>query len=254
MHKESISKKFEIHFRRTLENNNLFKYLLLDIFTEGTAYIVGGFFRDFLNNKKSRDIDIIVDLSHEKLLEKLNNINIDYCINRHNGIKLICENIEVDIWSINNNWAFMNNLVKLNDDEKLLSIARGCFYNYDSLVINLHNFNYTISYYNDFLKKKELDILQLRDSYKSKNPTPEANILRAFFLKKTFNIQYSLNTKNYLINKIRNIEDEGLNPIEKLEKVKNKYPKYGAIISKSDLKHLIFDALNVENGQMYFDF
>lgn len=231
-----IKSKFKKKINEVLEIETSLKYLLFEIFVYGSAYIVGGFLRDLINDKKSRDIDIIVDLNHIQLVEIINEAKINYEINRHNGIKLIFNSIEVDMWSIDNNWAFKNKLVKLNENNKLKSIAKGCFYNYDALVINLHTHNFNIQYYKDFVTYSNLEILQKSSSYKILNPTIEANILRAFYLKKLFKIQYSDNTKKYLISKIGSIKDNNKDVVEVLINTKHKYPKYDLILNESEIE------------------
>lgn len=250
MHYNNI-KKFKLHFSRELDKNSKLKILLYDIFVYGSAYIVGGYLRDYINSNQSRDIDIIIDLDNNSLMKIINKSNINFSINRHKGIKLKLDNLEVDLWSIDNNWAFKNQLVKLNEDDKLLSIAKGCFYNFDALVINLHTFNYNIRFYKEFIEFEKLDILQKSSKYKNLNPTSNANILRAFYLKKIYKIEYSSNTTKYLINKIGRL----IEPVEELEKTKEKYKKY-AVLSKEEIINAInqlYRKNNIER-QLYLRF
>ena len=227
-----IKKEFYNHFHNQMTSENMMPFFY-EIFVHGTAYVVGGYFRDFINKKKSRDIDIIVDIKNNLLIETIENYKFNYKVNRHGGIKLTHNNIEIDIWNIDNNWAFKNNLVKLNEEDKLNSIAKGCFYNYDALVINLHNFSYSLRFYNEFIENKKLNILQERSLYKNLNPTTEANILRAFFLKDNFNIAFSENTFYYLSSKIGSLKDKfGDHYFNRLIEVKNNYPKYESLTSE----------------------
>lgn len=253
---KDIKSKFKLHFNSELQKSPEFKFLLYNIFVYGSAYIVGGYFRDFLNSKESRDLDLIIDLDNTKLLEIINESKCRYTINRHNGIKLQFKNLVVDMWSIENNWAFKNELVKLNDKDKLNSIAKGCFYNFDSLVINLHSFNLNIQNYLSYLENKKLDILLKSPIYKNLNPTTEANIIRAFYLKKIDKIQFSTNTKKYLIDKIGQLRDNGFNPIEALKKTQLKYPKYQSFMNKHDLEMMIKDlySTNEFDNQFYINF
>ena len=252
----NIKSKFKIQFASELYKNPPLKYLLYNIFVYGSAYIVGGYFRDFLNGDKSRDLDIIIDLNNDKLIEIINDSNCQYFTNRHGGIKLLFENLTVDMWSMENNWAFKNELVKLNEEDKLESIAKGCFYNYDSLVINLHTFNLNIQHYTQYLQQKKLEILLKSPPYKNLNPTSEANILRAFYLKKKHQIQFSKDTKKYLLYKIIQFKDKGFAPVDVLEVTKKKYPKYQNHIHKEDILKMISE-LNLPNKfdkQFYIGF
>src|SRR5690606_15488077 len=136
-----------------------------DLFVYGSAYVVGGYFRDFLSDITSRDIDIITDLSGEELMSIIKKSKVSHTVNRHGGIKISLQNTELDIWTLNNNWAFKNKLVKLNDEDTLNSIAKGCFFNFDALVINLHTFNFNTRYYNECINSKKLNILQNNSLY-----------------------------------------------------------------------------------------
>lgn len=221
-----IKNDFKSYFYSFLEDKKNLKIFFYEIFCHGSIYAVGGFFRDFLNYKKSRDLDLIVDIDNNILIDILENRRLSYSVNRHNGIKLILDDVELDVWCIQDNWAFKNNLVKLNERDKLLSIAKGCFYNYDSLVINLNRFTYNLQYYSDFVKNKTLDILQKNTSYKTLNPTIEANIIRAFYLKNKYQVQFSDNTRHYLILSLKLLDSWYKNDFERLLIIKDKYPKY----------------------------
>jgi len=236
-----LKKDFRKHFDNVLSENTALKFILFEIFFKGTAYVIGGYIRDILNQKESRDVDIIVDLSHKDLDEIIRNSKSQFEVNRHKGYKIHFSQLDVDIWSIENNWAFKERLVKLNNDDKLGSIAKGCFYNYDSLVMNLHNYNYNISNYNNFIKNNKLDILQKVPAYKLLNPTTQANILRAFYLKEIFNCEYSSNTKSYLISKIGEIKDSGNDIYETLNNVLKKYPKYKNQLSANSIEQHVKD-------------
>tara|TARA_R110002020_G_scaffold436722_1_gene646870 strand:+ start:5440 stop:6162 length:723 start_codon:yes stop_codon:yes gene_type:complete len=215
------------------------KILFYEIFVFGSAYIVGGFFRDFLNNRKSRDVDVIVDISSSKLLNIVAECGNPYSINRHGGIKIQFASIQIDIWSIQDNWAFKNNLVKLNEEDKLNSIAKGCFYNFDSLVINLHNFSYNLRHYNEFINSQKLDILQNSPTYKNLNPTTEANILRAFYIKNRYNCKYTINTYKYLLKKVGSLDDKKSdNAFDRLIVTRGKYIKYQELNDNLIIKYL----------------
>lgn len=249
-----IKKSFQAHFLMHMSKENLMPFFY-EIFVYGTAYVVGGYFRDFINSKRSRDIDVIVDLDNKRLLEIISISGINYRENRHGGIKLIMPNLEIDIWSIENNWAFKNDLVKLNDLDKLNSIAKGCFYNYDALVINLSNFSYNLRYYKDFTETKKLNILQERSIYKNLNPTTEANILRAFYLKDVLDITFSKNTYYYISRKLGHLEDRyGSSFFEKLLEVKSKYPKYDNLTADKLKQYLLdFKVDDLPNNQLFMD-
>lgn len=237
-----IKKNFQVKFRKLLQEEPILHRLMLEIFVYGTAYVVGGYLRDFLNNNSSRDIDIIVDLDNVKLLDIIDDIGISHEKNRHGGVKLHLTKTVVDLWSLENNWAFKNKLVKLNEDDKISSIAKGCFFNYDSLVINLHNYSYNIKYYKDFHYNNKLDILQKSSVYKNLNPTTEANIIRSIFLKLKYDVELTENTVEYITKKFSNIKHQYHDGFQRIIDVKSKYPKYKELkdeILKTELLKII---------------
>lgn len=245
-----IHDELQTKFRTLLYEESNLKRVLFQILTEGTAYLIGGYVRDAIENRVSRDLDIVVDIPNEKLRKIVDAENCKKHFNRLGGAKLMLDSINVDIWSFDNNWAFKNKLVKLNEKEKLNSLAKGCFYNYDALVVNVSNFSYHIRYYENFVEKKELDILQKRVVYKNLNPTLEANILRAIFLKKKFGISYTGHLKDYLYQKMLSLNDVFGDAIERLMTVKETYPKYG-IVNKEDIINT-FGELRIDRPRSLF--
>jgi len=249
-----IKKPFFNHFKEQMKHEN-FLHFFYEVFMLGSVYVVGGYLRDFLNNRPSRDIDVIVDIEKESLIKILSDFDFEYSINRHGGVKVKLKSIEADIWTISSNWAFKNELVKLNEEDKLNSIAKGCFYNYDSLVINLNKLHLNLRYYKEFLESNKLNILQESPPYKLKNPSIEANILRAIYLRELFNCELTENTSHYLSKRIGYLEDNYKNAIERLLSIKEAYPKYHFIekhhISRF-IKYLNTDFNN--KNQLTFDF
>lgn len=251
--KIDIKRSFYNHFSNEMDKNSALP-LFYELLSMGNAYVVGGFLRDFLLKKKSRDIDVIVDINSNHLVEIINSHKLPYNINRHGGIKVLFKYYTLDIWTISNNWAFKNNLVKLNQEDKLNSIAKGCFFNYDALVINIMDYSYNLRYFKEFIQSKRLTILQEKSIYKNLNPSIEANILRAIFLKKEFQISLSKSTFYYLINKVGYLSDKYNNVVSHLMSIKMKYPKYN-LITETDIvefiNYLKYD-VNPDN-QLYLD-
>lgn len=234
-----IKESFQMRFQALYLEEPVLKRVIYDIFDYGTAYVVGGFFRDFLNHRESRDVDIIVDIKDKKLIDIIKSINCNYTQNRHKGIKLHLRNTTVDLWSLENNWAFKNKLVKLNENDKLNSIAKGCFFNYDALVINLKDYKYNTQYYHDFLKNRTLDILQKTDRYKNLNPTTEANIVRAFYIKKKYDIKFSDNLIKYIVLKTVALSDKYTDGLYRFIKIKENYVKYEELDNVTLIKDII---------------
>ena len=233
-----FKKLFATRFREVLKEYPEFYEFIMNLLVYGTAYVVGGFVRDSINHKKSRDLDMIVSISHNQLEELLKKSGLKYSINRMLGVKIELNNFEVDIWSIDNNWAFRDSVVKRNEDYILDNISDGCFYNYDGLVINIHTNNFRANHYNDFVKNKRLDIIQKSKDYKSKNPTVEANILRAIYLNALYGVDITPNCMSYLVKMISNVS-ENHNLKDRLNLYLNKYEKYKKVLSIEDVMDTI---------------
>lgn len=233
-----FKKLFATRFREVLKEHPDFYEFIMNLLVYGTAYVVGGFVRDSINDKKSRDLDMIVSISHNQLEELLKISELKYSINRMLGIKIKLNDFEVDIWSIDNNWAFRDSVVKRNEDHILDNISDGCFYNYDGLVINIHTNNFRANHYNDFVKNRRLDIIQKSKDYKSKNPTVEANILRAIYLNALYGVDITPNCMSYLVKMISNVS-ENYNLKNRLNLYLNKYEKYNKVLSIEDVMDTI---------------
>lgn len=236
--KTLFKKLFAERFKNVMFKHYEFYQLVMNILVEGTAYVVGGFVRDSINNKNSRDLDMIVSIPHIHLVELLQQSNLNYRINRMLGVKIELQGFEVDIWSLENNWAFRDEVVKKNDDYILDNISDGCFFNYDGLVINLHTKNFRCNHYNDFVTNNRLDIIQKSKYYKSKNPTIEANILRAIYLNTIYGVDIAPNCMSYLVKMITNVS-ENYNINDRLNSYLRKYPKYNEVLNIEDVMKAI---------------
>ena len=234
-----FKKEFDSRFKQTVLDNPKLEILCHQLFKIGTAYVVGGFLRDIALGQESRDMDIIANLPFDDLSDILERLNIIYKVNRLKGIKIKFETVEVDIWSIENNWAFEQNVVSRNDDRILESIGNGCFYNYDALVINIQTHNINIRHFNEMIISNTLDIIQKDKRYKIRNPTIEANILRAFFLHEKFGLLYSKNCQSYLSSRIGYLKDQFGSPKDRLMQVLLKYPKYQGFLSGDTVRYNI---------------
>ncbi len=70
---------------------------------EGKPYIIGGFLRNILLDRSTKDLDIIVlNGNKENILENIRKNNLEYKINNFNGYKILYNGKEIDIWDVNN--------------------------------------------------------------------------------------------------------------------------------------------------------
>lgn len=232
-------------FHELLEEETSLQNVINDLLDEGAAYIIGGFVRDTLNGKECRDVDIVADIPQEKLLNILNDNRCVFDVNRFGGMKLFFNHTEVDLWNINDNWAFRTKLVKLNENDKLDSLAKGCFYNYDALVLYIPQFHYNIRYYCNFLETGVLHTMQKQSIYKSRNPMAEANLIRAIYIKKNHQCAYSDELCDYFLKLLFELKLEYGDVVKRLMMVKETYSKYNSITEK-DIKETIVQLTEIK--------
>lgn len=155
----------------------------------GDLLFFGGSIRDcYINSgydSLPRDFDIAIkfdpDLNDSKfdftnLIEKYS-----YRKNRFGGFKVLIDNIEFDIWDMNNTWAFKEKKVVPSEE----NLTKTVYLNVDGIV---YNYNKEILYFNELnesLEKKVIDIV-LQD-----NPQKKLNLLRAMIFKKKYSLNYS---------------------------------------------------------------
>jgi hypothetical protein len=246
-----IHEELQVKVRALFDEEKGLRNIIYQILTEGSAYLIGGYVRDVFEGVKSRDLDIIVDIKKERLKEIVDSDSFCKEFNRFGGVKLRLPSIEVDIWNFDSNWAFKNKLVKLNEKEKLNSLAKGCFFNFDALVVNLSKFTYNTKFYENFLDERKLDILQKRSIYKNLNPTVEANILRAIYIKEKYGVLFTTHLKEYIYKKMQFLNDVYGNVVDRLIAVKATYPKY-QMVSVEDIINT-YEELRLEMPQSLFD-
>lgn len=224
--------------------------IVYKILSDGRIFIVGGYIRDIIEGKRNRDLDMVVDIPSDALYDIISEEFSNIIFNHLGGAKLSFISVDVDIWSIESNWAFRTNLVSLNENDYLQSIAKGCFYNYDSLVVCLPSYAVYTKYYKEFITKRELDILQKNPKYKNTNPTIEANILRALYIRKKYGVSYSNQLTEYIINKMLYIHDTYGNLIDRLLEVKERYRKY-SLITENDIRENIRYIIRINEPTFY---
>jgi len=166
--------------------------LFVDLGNLGNIIIIGGAVRDIvINDTEPRDIDIIVDTDEE----------IDYVIkaydnvhkNRFGGFKLFIDELEFDIWSTRNHWAFKENIL----NKSISNIKYSTFLNFDSIFYNLTTKEGEAELFNNCIANSYLDFtLNKNDIYK--NPSKDTNILRMLIIKDQWSLNFSDNVKKYI--------------------------------------------------------
>ncbi|MCJ1909962.1 hypothetical protein [Planococcus ruber] len=220
-----ISKEPQIRekFEGFLSNYKKIYYFIDDLEKKGIDIILfGGIVRNYYENnfsEKPRDIDIVlhscIDFDFEKYLE-LNNYS--YYINKFGGYKLELDELNIDIWSIEKTWAFKENIITFRN---LKDLNKTVFLSTDAIFYNFTSKQLFDNGFLESIQKKEIDIVL------EKTPFPEINLVKAFYLKNKFNLNFSSDLSNYYSQWLSKKENKRL-AIEELNLLSNK--RYGCKI------------------------
>ncbi|WPQ65898.1 hypothetical protein SIO70_13635 [Chitinophaga sancti] len=242
--KNEFIKLFLAQFEKTRKENPSLNKFIYEVSLFNNIYIVGGFLRNVINEDTPRDLDMIIGMSKGELDDVIKACFTDFDENRLGGYKIKLEKIAIDVWSIDDNWAFKEDLIKNIKINHIEKIAQGTFFNFDSLVLDLHKLKSSFKYYNSCAINKELDILKKNSKYKKLNPTREANVLRAFYLRAKYGLSYSPQLRNYMIEQLNYLAQVNSNPLPKLLQTLDKYKKYQDLLSKASIEFLINEVYN----------
>ena len=128
----------------TLENNKLALEFLRAIMEKANLYLFGGAVRDYLDDDfvNFRDLDFVVEFTSSKDLRIHDFIaetnNTYYKTNRFNGYKICFDNLHIDIWELNDTWAFKQNKLEATPENLIKSV----FLNMDGLAYLLNENKY----------------------------------------------------------------------------------------------------------------
>lgn len=199
-------------------------------------FIFSGVIRNyFLSDYRAiRDLDIVFDCSDRHLLELL--AGLDYRRNSFGGYKVILEGLTIDLWHIDNTWAFQR--AKVNGSLfKEHSLAETAFFNFSSIVYNLRRREFICkSDFLDFLNERILDFVL------EENPLPQLCIVNTIYYKRQFKLKLSERLKLYFIDNFHRFSEEEYQSIQ-LKHFGDQLFSYGYLktyckIFKGQLNHL----------------
>lgn len=205
--------------------------LFSDLNQISEVYLIGGVLREYRDNKQInnlRDIDIIVNVIDE---EEWNRILNRYkpVRNRFGGYKLICGELVVDLWRIEESWAYREHVIRCPRNELVINLPRTVFLNIDAIIYDLKNDVWYDDLYEQAMNSKCLDIVL------EKNPQIPLNIVRTFVLKEKYEMILSEKLKSVIKKEIIRIQQTEEDVIEYLNMIQiNRYNK--AVISKDKMK------------------
>jgi hypothetical protein len=180
------------------DNAALYKFLY-EACIHCSVFFVGGFLRSVANAERPRDLDVIFNLSDDKLYRYITDKSIPTHRNRFGGFKLDFNGITMDVWASETNWAFVENVVATGHRDIISGIAHGTFLNYDSLVFDLRTQKINVSAYNECVRTQTLDIIRKSNVYAGRNPGKMANVIRAFRIRQKTGLHFSEALSRYIV-------------------------------------------------------
>lgn len=214
-----------------INSNKSVQLFFNSIFEHAEVYLFGGAVRDYLdeNFDNVRDFDFVVDFQNKNdAIENYINNCINYKKNRFNGYKIFLDDISIDIWEIQNTWAFKEKKLDISAQNLLNSV----FLNIDSVVFSMNQKNYINNCdfkYKEILKNQVLDIVL------EENPFLKLNLLRALIFHEKYNLDFSDRLKTLY----KNYRDLELLSKELVEIQTKHYKKQ--ILSEKSIQTIIKD-------------
>lgn len=161
----------------------------------GKVHIFSGVIRDYFLGYSGavRDIDLVVSSMDEDFLERYL-WPYDFDKNSFGGYKVELPSLKIDIWHINNTWAYAKNKIDTGLFD-FYDLPNTAFFNFSSIVFDFSSqqFIYGIPF-KKFLQTKELDLVL------EANPLPALCIVNTLYYKRKFRLAISNNLRAYCLN------------------------------------------------------
>lgn len=168
--------------------------LFLQLEETGDIYLIGGVLREFRDNGNIldlRDIDIIIDIKNRKQWKKILD-EFETKMNSFGGYKLFCSGLVVDVWPLEETWAYRKSIVKCRPNEYPDHLVETVFLNIDAIIYDLKRNTWFDEKYQEAKRSGILDVVL------EHNPQVPLNIIRAMILKKRYSMSYSQKLKNII--------------------------------------------------------
>lgn len=172
----------------------------------GNVYLIGGVLREFRDHAafiSLRDIDVIIDVKDSELFRAMIS---QYSLreNRFGGHKLFCEDLLIDVWSIENTWAYRERIINCPSSEYTSRLADTVFLNIDGIIFDWNNNRWIDEKYVSAMQTKVLDVVL------PQNPLIMLNTLRTIILMDRYGMSLSANLVEIIRNeytKYRSIQE-----------------------------------------------
>jgi hypothetical protein len=189
-----IRKSVFNHLRKIREDCPSFDEVYSELSKAPQLVLFGGAVRDILDGNIPRDYDFVVNCPSSSIERLLS--GFDYGKNSFGGYKVDLPSVEIDVWSLEDTWAFRNKYF----DAEIKNLKNSVFLNIDSILIELKDGNVYSDGYIDALSKNTLEIVF------EENPLPTLCVLRALIFKHKKNMHISPSLNRYIQNWVRDTE------------------------------------------------
>ncbi len=174
--------------------NPMFCRFWSKLLSQGEFYLIGGAIRAIHQNRKPRDIDIIVKDGVEEIIGGLDK-NAIVQRNYFGGYKINLSGFLVDIWDFERHWAFKSGVLDARGD----NLARSCLFDFDALIYSPATDYLDIRHYENCLRTNLIDFVCHDSNYIDINPGGLTNVLRVLVASEDYNISLSPSVVAYVI-------------------------------------------------------
>ncbi|GAA0104065.1 hypothetical protein UT300013_06870 [Paraclostridium sordellii] len=186
--------KVDKYINKLKEEHSQIDRLLDRLSCIGDNILIGGALRDIiLKNNNPRDLDFIINTDIN--LDTLFKNEFEYIKNRFGGYKLNIASIEIDIWRMDDHWAFKENVIKKDQN----NLKHTTFLNFDAIFYMLESKYIDSEMFNSCIIKNCLDIT-LDDEFVYLNPSREINVLRMLNIIDEWELKLSDKSYKYIKN------------------------------------------------------
>lgn len=172
------------------------------------VYIFSGVVRNFFirYNGDIRDLDIVVKAENDSLENLLS--TLQYERNSFGGYKLIIDSLKVDLWRIENTWAYKTNKINI-DLFNFYTLPNTAFFNFSAIIFHYNNKKFIYNQgFLKFLKTKKIDLVL------AENPMPQLCIVNTLYYHHKFNLAISINLKKYCISYFFKYNEDDFNQVQ----------------------------------------
>ncbi|MER2490523.1 hypothetical protein [Catenovulum sediminis] len=170
----------------------------------GPVYLFGGAVRDIaLQGIRDfyGDLDFVVDCPPQKLASVIQQLSTEFKVkqNKFGGYRLFCDKWWLDIWPLEDTWAFKANKIEFDSVSSLLQTT---ILNWDAAIYDLAQHQLIVS--SDYFKQMQSGVLDLQ---LAENPNPMgaiSRILRCILSKPVIYITADL--QQFLYNSLKQLD------------------------------------------------